>query len=229
MEQEVGDVQEAEVSDVISNLVDDAEETVQEAGDQGLDSPPAVEENQEESTSLLGVLKDQVIDDATLDVPSSFLRANRVFKINRKQLAIERRSNEEGTDEFLAKEINTGSAGLYLLRGIYTAVAFLMSGFMFNFCIQVFLYLFLGLVTELGGVGREIDDAFTFLPFMGILLSIPVFLIAFANMMTLEYLERTPLYQNCIEVEKRDCGLGCPLGLCGSTNPRWYYFSLCKC
>ena len=180
-------VQEAEVANNSSPLIagDNEEDPVQEASVQGLDSPPISQENQERTSLLEGVLKDQVVDDATLDVQSSFLRANRVFKLGRKQLVIERKSNEEGTDEFLAKEINTGSAGLYLLRGIYTAVAFLMSGFMFNFCVQVFLYLFLGLVTELGGVGREVDDAFTFLPFMGILLSIPVFLIAFANMMTL--------------------------------------------
>ena len=185
-EEVVGDdiLQESREADESSKLVANVEEPVQEPSGQGLDSHSASEENQE-STSLLGVLKDQVVDDATLDVPSSFLRANRVFKINRKQLVIERHSNKEGNDDFLAKEINTGSAGLLLLRGIYTAVAFLMSGFMFNFCVQVILYLFLGLVTELGGMGREVDDAFTFLPFMGILLSIPVFLIAFANMMTL--------------------------------------------
>lgn len=185
-EEVVGDIlqDESREADESSKLVANVEEPVQEPSGQGLDSHSVSVENQE-STSLLGVLKDQVVDDATLDVPSSFLRANRVFKINRKQLVIERHSNKEGNDDFLAKEINTGSAGLLLLRGIYTAVAFLMSGFMFNFCVQVFLYLFLGLVTELGGVGREVDDAFTFLPFMGILLSIPVFLIAFANMMTL--------------------------------------------
>jgi len=133
-------------------------------------------------SSRLGDL--EMRDHFTLSNPSSSLvfRNNdtQVFTLGTQQIVLER---EVGSDVITAKQIDEGTPGLALIRGAYTLVAALMAGFLFVFCIQLILFLFLGLAIE-SGLTSAVSD-FTFLVFFGTLFAIPAFLYAMANAMTI--------------------------------------------
>jgi len=132
--------------------------------------------------SALGNLT--VSDDPTLANPSSALyfgqKETKVFTLGQAQVVLEK---EIGGTEVTAKQIDEGTPGLSLIRATYTLIAFLMSGFLFVFCVQLILFLFLGLTAEFGLTGT--DDSFTFLVFVGTLFAIPAYLYGMANMMTI--------------------------------------------
>jgi|AntRauTorckE5430_2_1112549.scaffolds.fasta_scaffold00427_8 hypothetical protein len=133
-------------------------------------------------TSTLGNLT--VRDDPTLANPSSALtfmnNETKVFTLGQTQIVLEK---NPGNNEITAKQIEGSTPGLFLIRAAYTLVAFLMSGFLFIFCVQLILFLFLGLTIESGLTSSE--ESFTFLVFVGTLFAIPAYLFAMANMMTI--------------------------------------------
>ncbi len=124
-----------------------------------------------------------VEDHPTLAEPSSSLtftnKQTKVFTIGQEQIILEKSENEE---KAIAKQVDFGSPGLFLMRLAYTLVAFLMSGFCFIFCEQLILFLFLGLAIE-SGLTSSAED-FTFLVFIGVLFAIPAFLYSMSHWMT---------------------------------------------
>ncbi len=73
---------------------------------------------------------------------------------NMEQVAIEKKA---GTNYFVAKQATVSSPGLVFSRFAYSLVAVLMAGFVFIFCIQIVLFLFLGLAIE-SGKQRECNN-----------------------------------------------------------------------
>ena len=70
-----------------------------------------------------------------------------VFVDNLEQVTL----HKDNEKEYLtAKQATVSSPGLLLTRSFYTVVALLMTGFVFIFCIQIVLFLFLGLAIESG-------------------------------------------------------------------------------
>ena len=68
---------------------------------------------------------------------------------NLEQVILEKK---ECDDYIIAKQTTVSSPGLMLMRTAYTLVALLMSGFILVFCLQIVLFLFLGLAIESGMV-----------------------------------------------------------------------------
>jgi hypothetical protein len=75
-----------------------------------------------------------------------------VFVDNLEQVVLEKRADQ---DYFTAKQATVSSPGLVFTRFAYTLVAILMSGILFVFCIQIILFLFLGLAIESGRCTRR--------------------------------------------------------------------------
>ncbi len=126
----------------------------------------------------------RIKDDATLNNPSSALKIQgketHIFTSEQKQIVIE---HPVGSDTAVAKQFDETTPGLLLLRGAYTLMAVLMGGFLFVFCVQLILFLFLGLAIESGLTSKQ--EEFHFGVFFGTLLTIPAFLIGMANAMTI--------------------------------------------
>ncbi len=132
--------------------------------------------------AMLGNLR--ISDDATLNNPSSSVmikgHETHIFTTEQKQIVIQ---HPQGTDTAIAKQFDETTPGLMLLRGAYTLIATLMGGFLFVFCVQLILFLFLGLAIESGLTSKQ--EEFHFGVFFGTLLTIPAFLIGMANAMTI--------------------------------------------
>lgn len=141
-------------------------------------------EKEKQEKSKIGLKHLPFNDHFTLSNPSSTLKLknkeSKVFILGNSQIVLEQ---ENDSDQVIAKQIDAGSAGLFLIRAAYSLVAFLMSGFLFVFCIQLILFLFLGLAIESGLTSS--DEEFTFLVFVGTLFAIPAYLFGMANAMTL--------------------------------------------
>jgi len=111
-----------------------------------------------------------------VDVPSS----NSILKIYpsvTSQFVLE---EEDGT--ITAKHIEDRSIGLSLLHTVYSIVALLMTGFLFVFCLNIVLFLFIGLTVQ-GGL--TVNKDWNFFGFFGIMLSTPLFTRSLAQCMTL--------------------------------------------
>jgi len=81
-------------------------------------------------------------------------------------------------DEVVAKIGKDGSIGLSGLRLSYSLVALLMTGFLLVFCLQLLLFLFLGLTVDIGLTSTE--GFVSWGHFLGTLLSIPLFVYSLA-------------------------------------------------
>ncbi len=125
-----------------------------------------------------------ITDHPTLENPSSsiMMQDNQVhiFLSENKQIILERQAQ---SNVVTAKQIDEGTPGLLLLRGTYTLIAVLMSGFLFVFCTQLVLFLFLGLAIESGLTSTQ--SHFHFGLFFGTLLAVPAFLFGMANAMSI--------------------------------------------
>jgi len=82
-----------------------------------------------------------------------------------------------------AKQTSAGTAALNLIRGSYTLVAVLMSGFLFVFCCQFIGFLFMGLAIQSGTTSKQ--EAFRFFTVTGTFFSIPTVVIGLAGTMNL--------------------------------------------
>lgn len=70
-----------------------------------------------------------------------------VFVDNFEQVTL---NKNKDSNVIVAKQAAVSSPGLLFTRFAYTVVAFLMAGLVFVFCIQIVLFLFLGLAIESG-------------------------------------------------------------------------------
>ena len=96
-------------------------------------------------------------DHFTLSIPSSVVRyrnsrgAARVIEGNEFQFVLEESYNKEtDRDEITIRRIQDSNEGLRLLRLTYTIVTAFWTGFLFVFCMQLLLFLFLDLAIQLG-------------------------------------------------------------------------------
>ena len=78
----------------------------------------------------------------------SFAQSESILLVdNLEQISLEK-SNDN--DYLVVKQATISSPGLVLMRAAYTLVALLMTGFVFIICVQLILFLFLGLAIESG-------------------------------------------------------------------------------
>ncbi len=120
----------------------------EEAPPQAAPETPAVEEDVKHYNHISGIA---VKDHFSLVNPTSTVRfaddETLVFVDNNEQLTLEKKNDE---DFITAKQSTISSPGLMLLRFAYTLVTAFMTGWLVVFCIQVVLFLFLGLAIESG-------------------------------------------------------------------------------
>lgn len=123
-------------------------------------------------------------DHYSLQYPSSTIRfrtskaAHRVYEGNRTQFVL-----EETDDQVVVKRVRDTTAGVYVLRAIYTGVAILWSGFLFIFCTQLLIFLVMDLASYLGattGSGVAIGQA------IGSILSFPLFVHGLASALIID-------------------------------------------
>ncbi len=105
----------------------------------------------EHGVSKKSVGKMKVRDHFSLSNPTSAVtfaeNESLLFVDNLEQVVLEKKA---GDDYITAKQATVSSPGLILLRSIYTLVATLVSGLLFVFCVQLVLFLFLGVAIESG-------------------------------------------------------------------------------
>lgn len=118
-------------------------------------------------------------DHHSLTGPSSSL----IFQTKRYQVYPQRNSefvlrHDRETNTVTARRGKDGSVGLSGLRFLYSMIALFMAGFLFVFCLQLLLFLFLGLTvgTGLTSQGVLIDWS----QFFGTLASVPLFVYSLA-------------------------------------------------
>jgi len=123
-------------------------------------------------------------DHFSLAYPSSYLkfrdREIRIYSTPFSQTIFEKKLNSSMVQ---VKEVADTSIGLFFLRAWYTLISLLMSGFLFVFCIQLLLFLFLGLAIESGLTSDKAAKDPT--GFAGTILSIPYFVNGLASAMTI--------------------------------------------
>lgn len=132
-------------------------------------------------------------DHFSLKTPSSTVRfrgshvrvyeqRNAQFLIEEKELCYDDDDNKSSSNNnkriLTVKHMTDTSAGLRGLRACYTLVVVFMSGFLFIFCFQILLFLFLDAVTEMGATSKQDLEVW---PFLGTALSIPIFVHGFSS------------------------------------------------
>lgn len=138
-------------------------------------------ETEQENKAARGI---PYCDHYSLQYPSSTIRfrtstaAHRVYEGNRSQFVLEERD-----DQIVVKRVRDTTAGVYVLRGCYTVVAIVWSGFLFVFCTQLLIFLVMDLASYLGattGSGLHIGRA------IGSLLSMPLFIHGLASALIID-------------------------------------------
>lgn len=124
----------------------------------------------------------KVRDHFSLHAPVSAVKFDQaqtyIFATQMDQLVLEKRG-----DEILARRIQEDSPGYVFARGSYSIIAFLMAGFLFVFCIQLLLFLILGLAIEYGLTSQHSEIHYW--AFTVTILSLPVFCYGVANAMAI--------------------------------------------
>lgn len=145
-----------------------------EEGDEGSSSNP------KQYTSL-GTLT--VKDHFSLSNPSSLVRfvdeETLIFTDNTEQVTLEKK---KGEDFITAKQATVSSPGMMALRLAYTLITVFMTGILLVFCIQLVLFLFLGLAIESGMTSDK--NEINVVAFLGTFFAIPVFVYALSQAMT---------------------------------------------
>jgi len=123
-------------------------------------------------------------DHETLETPSCRIdfqgKQSHILNTGNSQIVLESQKN---SNVLKVKQFDEATPGLLLLRFAYTLMAVLMAGFLFVFCVQLILFLFLGLAIESGLTSKQ--NGFNFGVFFGTLLAIPSFLFGLSNAMTI--------------------------------------------
>ncbi len=91
-----------------------------------------------------------------------------VLMDNLEQITIEKKKDN---DFIVVKQATIASPGIMLLRLFYTLTAFFMAGLVFVFCIQIVLFLFLGLAIESGKVKSSRTVSFLLMLIFSLVLS----------------------------------------------------------
>ena len=121
-------------------------------------------------------------DHFTLKAPSSTVRFRdtdfKVYGQRASQMLLE----DKGDGELMASSAKDGSFGVSAVRFWYCLVAVLMTGFLFIFCLQCLLLLFLSMCIDSGLTSKS---DFEFGQFFGSLLSLPLWIYGLASAMAI--------------------------------------------
>jgi len=139
-----------------------------------------VEQHQEDTTTTT---TSPFKDHFTLTLPSSAVRFRgtniQVHELRSSQIQLQEQRTSSQT--YLVKKVpNERTCGLNILRLFYTLVSLFFAGILFIFCFQVLLFLFMGLVADIGVT----DDA-SVAEFVSSVASIPIFVYGLASVMAL--------------------------------------------
>lgn len=126
------------------------------------------------------------VDHFSLRGPSGTVRFRgarvMVYEQANDQILLEERNSKDGGTRVTVKRMRSGNFGLRFLRATYTLVSLLLLGFLFVFCFQVVLFLFLNL--PVAG-GATLSQAFDGVKLIGTLLSMPLFIHAMGSIMSI--------------------------------------------
>lgn len=142
----------------------------------------------ERKSTLLRYRNKGIKSHFTLNAPCSNVniqnKSTFVFSSNKKQFVLEEITSSETGElkEIVARQTKVGSFGLSILQGINCLISALTIGFFFVFCIQVILYLFLGLAIE-GGLTSS--QEYDYMAFTATILAIPIFIYSMASAMAM--------------------------------------------
>lgn len=143
-----------------------------------------VQKQQRSTTSNLHMV--DYVDHFSLRGPSSTVRFRgarvMVYEQSNDQFLLEERVVAGGQRQVTVKRMRNGTFGLRILRTAYTLVTLLLLGFLFVFCFQVVLFLFLNLPVAGGATTNRPWNGGRFI---GTILSIPLFLHALGSIMAL--------------------------------------------
>lgn len=115
-------------------------------------------------------------DHFTLPIESSTIHyrgargAARVIQSGEAQYVLEETIEETGRHDVSIRRIHDSSEGAKFLRIAYTIVTAFWTGFLFVFCLQVLLFLFLDLAIEVGST--EIQDEINWFALLGVIFSV---------------------------------------------------------
>eukprot|EP00978_Attheya_sp_CCMP212_P022314 scaffold66388_cov52-Attheya_sp.AAC.5 len=93
-----------------------------------------------------------------------------------------RDEDEDDSEDITMKIVKDGTVGLLVLRAAYTLVGFLFVGFLFIFCMQVLLFLFLNMAVESGATSKQ---EINYLPLFATIFSAPAFIYGMGSAMNL--------------------------------------------
>jgi len=126
----------------------------------------------------------KITDHFSLENPSSSIRLGEktsyIFTDGQGQFIME----NTGNNNIRARQSNNNTIPLLLIRAFYTMVATLMAGFLFLVCLELIMFLFMGLFIESGLTSKQDLHPFTAL---GTFLSLPVFCVSLANAMNVAF------------------------------------------
>lgn len=138
----------------------------------------------------LGSVLPRLADHSSLQMPSSNVRLRhahiRVFEKANSQFILEETTKRDEHGRVQGTEVNVkyangATSGLKILRFCYGLVATFAFGFLFIFCVMLLLFLFVDLANRLG-LG---DRSQVIVGFIGVLLSIPVFVYGLSSGMAM--------------------------------------------
>ena len=95
-------------------------------------------------------------DHFTLSNPTTIIRyrrssqAARIIEDSDKQYILEEADNLDGEHEISIRQIHDTSEGVRFLRGLYALATAFWTGFLFVFCVQIMLFVFLDLAIQFG-------------------------------------------------------------------------------
>ena len=100
-------------------------------------------------------------DHFTLQIPSSVIRyrdkksAARVIETSEAQFVLEETVSEDNVHHISIRRIHNTSTGVQVLRVVYATVTAFWTGFLFVFCLQILLFLFLDLALQTGATTKQ--------------------------------------------------------------------------
>ena len=126
-----------------------------------------------------------VIDHHSLSAPSSTVnlhnKPTHIITEGTHQIILQK---DPESNNYYVKHIDEGTFAFYCIRGAYTLITILMSGFLFAFSVQIILFVFLGLLIESGLTDRN-QEGFHFIRFICTLLALPYFWYGLASAMAM--------------------------------------------
>lgn len=150
-----------------------------ETGGKNVNSDKNGKENGESASTGI-----RYCDHYSLQYPSSTVRfrtsaaSHRVYEGNKHQFVLEERD-----DQVIVKRAGDTTCGVYVLRGIYTAVSIVWSGFLFIFCTQLMIFLVMDLAAYMGATtGSQLAIG----RLIGTILSFPVFVHGLASALIID-------------------------------------------